>query len=122
MMDTRNVDLNGKIILVTGAGSGIGAAAAKALANAGAHVIAAVKPGTGQEVEAASKPILTIECDVRNDRDVSLLRERGTANYGRLELLINNAGRINPIGRIAEVAPSEWEACLVLNAAGAFRC
>jgi len=120
----RLPDLSDKVVLITGAGAGIGAAASLLLAQTGAQVIAAVKPGTGSELSAENKGgrITVTECDVCTDGDVDRLFELTSAKFGRLDVLINNAGRIMPIGRIEAASPEEWEACLAVNAGGAFRC
>lgn len=118
-------DLTGKTVLITGAGSGIGAAASLLVAQTGAQVIAAIKPGTGKDLGAASNgagQITVVECDVSSDQEVNNLFEVTYANFDRLDVLINNAGRIAPIGRIEDANPEEWAACLALNAGGAFRC
>jgi NAD(P)-dependent dehydrogenase (short-subunit alcohol dehydrogenase family) len=124
MTGMRLPDLSDKVVLITGAGAGIGAATALFLAQTGAQVIAAVKPGTGSDLEAENKGgrITVTECDVSSDHDVDRLFELTSAKFGRLDVLINNAGRIMPIGRIETVSPEEWEACLAVNAGGAFRC
>ena len=116
-------NLDGKIIVITGAGVGIGTAAATLLAGAGARVIAAVKPGTDVSSKLDSDPQITvIECDVLSNDDVNRLHEEVISTHGRLDVLINNAGRIAPIGRILETKPEEWDACLAVNTGGAFRC
>jgi NAD(P)-dependent dehydrogenase (short-subunit alcohol dehydrogenase family) len=122
----RLPDLTNTVVLVTGAGNGIGAATSLVLAQRGAHVIAAVKPGTGRELESenqgAANQITIAECDVSSDRDVDRLFELTQEKFGRLHVLINNAGRIMPIGRIETASAAAWEACLAVNAGGAFRC
>jgi NAD(P)-dependent dehydrogenase (short-subunit alcohol dehydrogenase family) len=126
MTGMRLPDLSDKVVLITGAGAGIGAATSLLLAQTGAQVIAAVKPGTGSELDAENKGagarITVTECDVSSDRDIDRLYELTSAKFGRLDVLINNAGRIMPIGRIEAARPEEWEACLAVNAGGAFRC
>jgi len=116
-------NLENKVIVVTGAGTGIGAVTAAILARAGAHVIAAIKPGSEDGLELKPDSQLTvIECDVSSSKDVNQLHAEVMGAFGRLDVLINNAGRIAPIGRIIETKPEEWDACLAVNAGGAFRC
>lgn len=116
-------NLEDKVIVVTGAGSGIGAATAAILAQAGARVVAAIKPGSEETLELKPDPQITfIECDVLLSDDVNRLHAEVVSTFGHLDVLVNNAGRIAPIGRIFETKPEEWDACLAVNAGGAFRC
>ena len=119
-------NLDGKVVLITGAGRGIGAAAAALMAEAGAQVIAAIKPGTRQESGAENTTVgnrLTIlECDVRSNEDVHRLFDVVSNKHGRLDVLVNNAGLIEPIGHIQDVDADAWIECLAVNVGGAFRC
>ena len=122
----RLPDLSGKVVLITGAGQGIGAETARLMARAGAQVIAAVKPDSGLETDATSAEFegrLTVaECNVLRNEDVDRLFTATQVKYGRLDVLINNAGVIAPIAHIMDADADEWTTCLAVNAGGAFRC
>ncbi len=99
-------DLKGRVALVTGASRGIGKALALRLAREGADVVIAAKseqstetlPGSiydaAKEVEALGRRALAVPTDVRNEEMVRRLIERTVETFGRIDILINNAGAI----------------------------
>ena len=99
-------DLKGRVALVTGASRGIGKALALRLAREGADVVIAAKsehstellPGSiydsAKEVEALGRRALAVPTDVRNEEMVRALIERTIAEFGRIDIVINNAGAI----------------------------
>jgi len=91
-------NLEGKVILVTGSSKGIGAAVAKKLANAGAKVIVNYA-GSQAEAEAVVNSIKTngdeaiaVQADVSNPEQVKVLFDQAIATFGRIDVLVNNAG------------------------------
>ena len=123
------LSLDGKVIIVTGGGTGLGRAATLALARAGADlVIAARRQGpideAAAEVEDLGRKALAISTDVSDssqvDRMVALTLER----FGRVDVLINNAGRTsqNVHSPIWEITDEEWRAGIDTNLSGAFYC
>jgi NADP-dependent 3-hydroxy acid dehydrogenase YdfG len=90
-------DLAGKVAIVTGASSGIGAATARHLARAGVRVVLAARnlaalEQVAREVTALGSSALVIPTDVRDPAQCAALVERTLAEWGRLDILINNAG------------------------------
>ena len=85
--------LDGKVVLITGAGSGIGKQAAKACVREGAKVVAVDFSGA-QEATAAEigRNVLPVQCDVASDSDVAALFDTVRAEYGRLDAVMNVAG------------------------------
>ena len=120
--------LTGKSALVTGASSGIGAAIATELARDGADVTVNYfrnKNGAdavAQEISAAGRASLTLRADVRRFAEVAHLFEQHLARFGRVDILINNAGDM--IRRIPTVETPEeiWRDAIDLNLSSAFFC
>ena len=118
-------DLTGKIALVTGASRGIGRAAALALAEAGAAVVAASRQlapchELAREIEAGGGRALALGCDVADYRSVERTVAATLEQFGRLDILINNAGVIDPIAEIADSDPDDWDTCIRINLIGAY--
>lgn len=118
---------NRRIALVTGAGSGIGKAAALALHDAGYTVVVAgrrLEP-LEQTVASASQngaPMLAIPADVAHPESVNALFARLKAEYGRLDVLFNNAGLNAPGIPIEDLSYETWTALVNVNLTGAFLC
>src|SRR5437588_5136257 len=99
-------DLKGRVAVVTGASRGIGKALALRLAREGADVVVAAKseisseklPGTiydtADEVRAVGRRALAVPTDVRSDDAVRSMMEKTIAEFGRVDILINNAGAL----------------------------
>ncbi|THT96172.1 SDR family oxidoreductase [Lampropedia puyangensis] len=118
-----------KVAIVTGGGSGIGKAVALTLANAGYRVAIAGRrlealQGVAQEAErsAAAGAILPIATDVANASEVARLFETAVAQWGRVDLLFNNAGRGNPPGDFVEWTAEQWQEVVNVNLNGMFYC
>jgi short-subunit dehydrogenase len=97
------MELRDAVVLVTGASSGIGAATARAAAEAGAKVVLAARRADRIEALAAELPdALAVPADVTREGDVAAVVERALERYGRVDVLINNAGQglHEPIERI----------------------
>jgi NAD(P)-dependent dehydrogenase (short-subunit alcohol dehydrogenase family) len=113
-----------KIALVTGAGSGIGRAVALALAGAGFSVaLAGRRIERLQEVaREAGGECLALAADVTDESQVAAVFERIRAQYGRLDLLFNNAGTAAPPTAFENVPLSQWRGVIDTNLTGAFLC
>jgi 3-oxoacyl-[acyl-carrier protein] reductase len=117
--------LLGKVVIVTGASRGIGAAAAEALAGAGAAVMLAARDGKlaakiAGQIEAAGGKAAAQACDVADYAAVEALVAATTQRFGRPDILINNAGVIEPIATIAGSDPATWAKNVQINLVGAF--
>ena len=113
-------DLTGKSALVTGASRGIGAATAKILAEAGASVVLAAR--TLDQIEALASQIAAeggaaraVACDVSDFEAFGATIEAAQNMTGSLDILINNAGVIDPIGHLADSDPAEWMRAADIN-------
>ncbi len=116
--------VEGKVAVVTGAGTGIGRAAAKRLAEEGAIVtVAEMDEGTGQEVasEIGGRAIF-IQHDVREESNWQSLFETVTQNHGRPDILINNAGILATENdqELALTNLEQWRAVQRVNVEGVF--
>jgi len=88
--------LKNKTILVTGGGTGLGKAMASAFFNLGAQVIIAsrklqVLEATAKEIDPGGNAVLPLVCDVRNYEEVELVLEKAKAQFGKVDVLLNNA-------------------------------
>ena len=121
-------DLANKVALITGASRGIGRATALAMAQAGARVAVAARTepqlrALSDEVEAATgKPALVCVADVSNEADVVRMVEATLEAFGRVDVLINNAGFNARKCKIWEITTAEWDAMFGVNLRGAFLC
>lgn len=114
--------MDGQVVAITGASRGIGAAAARVFAAAGARV--ALLARTGDEIAALADSIgpaaLALPCDVADAGAVAAAVGQIVAWGGRLDVLINNAGVIEPIARIDSADPADWGRAIDINLKGVF--
>lgn len=118
-------DLKNKTVLVTGASRGIGAAIARHFAAAGAHVVMLARSGQtldnlAAEIAETGGKALAIEGDVSRYADVERAVATTVDRFGRLEILVNNAGVIDPIARLADSDPEDWGRIVDINMKGVY--
>lgn len=114
--------MQGKVVVITGASRGIGAAAVRQFAAAGARVAALARSWPAIEALAGQvgAQVMPIVCDVSSWPQTSAAMEAVSTKWGRIDVLVNNAGQIEPIARIADAAPQDWAQAVQVNLAGAF--
>jgi len=119
------MDLTGRVAVVMGGTSGIGRRLAVGLAEAGAHVIptgrrAALLEEACAEIEQAGVRTLRRTCDIGSRESIDALRDAVLAEFGRIDVLLNCAGRTfrKPT---AEIAEAEWNALMDVNLTGMLR-
>jgi NAD(P)-dependent dehydrogenase (short-subunit alcohol dehydrogenase family) len=118
---------NGKIALVTGAGSGIGRAAALALLNEGYSVVLAGRRSealeqTVAQAGQAGARALVVPSDVSDPSSVRRLFEKTKEAFGRLDLLFNNAGTGAPPIPLEDLSFDQWRRVIDVNLTGPFLC
>lgn len=116
------MDMTGRAVLITGASRGIGAAAARAFAEAGAKValVARNREAIADLAGEFGAAALAIPCDVSRYWEVEAAVEACVAEFGRLDVIVNNAGVIDPIAHMAEADPDEWGKVIDINLKGTF--
>ena len=122
---TTSPDLTGTTAVVTGASRGIGEAAARHLAALGAHVVLAARSADdieriAGEIEATGGRAQAVPTDVADSDAVAALMKAATDATGRLDLLVNNAGLIDPIARIMDSDPTAWGGIIDVNVKGVY--
>jgi NAD(P)-dependent dehydrogenase (short-subunit alcohol dehydrogenase family) len=123
--------LDGKVAIVTGGGRGLGKAMATSLAEAGAEVCLAARTESqladaAAEIKAISgKDALTIPTDIRDSAQCTALVEQTVRHFGRLDILMNNAGVGDRRGagtRFWEWTDEDWHDTIEVNLSGTFFC
>jgi NADP-dependent 3-hydroxy acid dehydrogenase YdfG len=116
--------LEGKVALVTGGGSGVGAAVAQQLAQAGAQVVVVGRRAEQLQATCAAitsgVPARPFVADVVDRAQVTALVEQIVSEFGRLDMLINNAGVNTPERRLDQLSAENWDYLMTVNATGAF--
>jgi NAD(P)-dependent dehydrogenase (short-subunit alcohol dehydrogenase family) len=111
------------VAVVTGAGSGIGRVVARALLDAGWRVAVAGRRTAPLEETAAGAPgALAVPTDVADPASVAELFAAVRGEWGRVDLLVNNAGTFGPSGEVDEIAVDDWLSTVAVNLTGAFLC
>jgi 3-oxoacyl-[acyl-carrier protein] reductase len=122
-----NIDLSGKTALITGASKGIGAVTATHMAECGARV--ALLARSGGEIARIAAEIntthgegtaLAIPCDVASWNAVSDAVAQIISTFGSLDLVVNNAGLIEPISRLEDSDPVAWGEVIDVNVKGVY--
>jgi 3-oxoacyl-[acyl-carrier protein] reductase len=144
------IDLGGRVALVTGGSRGLGRADALTLARAGADIAIAdilvesdesadaerygplaqaaraqglVKTeATADEIRGLGRKALALKCDVTDSEQVESAVRRAAEELGSVDILVNNAGTLDHVGQIESQVPELWERDLRVNLTGAFNC
>jgi NAD(P)-dependent dehydrogenase (short-subunit alcohol dehydrogenase family) len=113
--------LSNRVALVTGASRGIGAALAQALAAAGAHVLLVGRTQGGLEAveqaifEAGQGSATVVPMDITTGDHVDNLAKVVAERWGRLDLLVLNAGVLGNLSPVSHVSPKEWDKVIGVN-------
>lgn len=118
--------LKDRVALVTGGSRGIGEAAAFLFAREGAHVIVNYRHGTAKANETLAKlegdgKHLAVQADLASAADIRRMFQRIGEAYGRLDVLVNNAG-VNRDAPLEQLTEAMWDEVLAVNLKGPFLC
>src|SRR5919198_1382577 len=144
------IDLSGRVALVTGGSRGLGRMDALTLARAGADVVIADllveselseetdaygplatvarqqgmvhTESTAEEIRSLGRRALALKCDVTDRDQVAAAVERALDELGAIDILVNNAGTLDHVGQFHDQQPELWERDLRVNLTGAFNC
>ncbi len=124
MAEYPRFDLRGRAALVTGAARGLGRAISLALAHAGADIALGLRDassdgGLAEEIEAMGRKALRLQMDVSSLQQIHQAVESAAAQFGRLDILVNNVGmaEVNPAETVTE---AEYDRQFSLNVKSAF--
>lgn len=120
MMTDWETAVAGKAVLITGASRGIGAAAARLFAERGARLGLAGRPSEALDAVARETDALLLPCDVADYAQVEAAIAAMQQRFGALDVLINNAGAIQPIAPLAQSHPGDWGRQIDINLKGVF--
>jgi NAD(P)-dependent dehydrogenase (short-subunit alcohol dehydrogenase family) len=117
--------LSGQVAVITGGGRGIGRAIALKFAGEGAAVVVAAR--TKSEIEAVAKEIINaggraaaVQTDAADEKQCEHLIRSSEAQFGRVDILVNNGGEYGPVKPVEEITPAEWDRVIAVHLRGAY--
>jgi NAD(P)-dependent dehydrogenase (short-subunit alcohol dehydrogenase family) len=113
-------ELDGRVAIVTGAARGIGVAIARAFNDRGASVVVCDVGGNPEQVASGLRGSVGVVCDVSSEHHVDALIERTLAEFGRLDIVVNNAGIDGVFTPLAESAPETFDQVIAVNLRGVY--
>ncbi|MBI2369450.1 MAG: SDR family oxidoreductase [Deltaproteobacteria bacterium] len=119
--------LKDRVAVLTGAGRGIGRAVALAYAQEDASLVLAARTtseleATAADVRGLGRPCLAVPCDVAQEDQVQALVDRALKEFGRIDVLVSNAGVMTSPAPLAELEIRKWDYTLNVNLRGTFLC
>ena len=119
--------LKDRVALITGAGRGIGRAIALAYAKEGASLALAARTlseleETAREAQALGALTQVVQVDVTNEEEVADMVRQTVERFSTIDVLVNNAGAVGPVGPIYETDVAEWVRTIQVNVVGMYLC
>jgi NAD(P)-dependent dehydrogenase (short-subunit alcohol dehydrogenase family) len=119
--------LQDRVCIITGGGHGLGRDFALAFVREGAHVAVCgtneeALASTAAEVRATGSRVLSMPTDVSDEEAVGRFVNATLAEFGQIDVLVNNAGIAGPTANVTQVTREEWDRTLAINVTGAFLC
>jgi len=126
-MIDETLKLKDKAAIVTGAGRGIGRAIALAFAREGAHLVVVSRTlseveETAAQIGALGRCASCLQIDVSRKEDVANMVKSTLRQFGRIDVLVNNAGILGPVGPLVENDARDWMETIRVNLVGTFLC
>jgi short-subunit dehydrogenase len=120
------MEIKNKVVLITGASSGIGAGTARRLAREGAKVVLAARrkellENLAAEINSQGNNALALQVDVTDSRAIQDMVKETVANYGRLDVLVNNAG-LGFSADVKDIDPAKLRQQVAVNLVGVIEC
>lgn len=117
-----NQDIAGKVVVITGASSGLGEATARHLSSLGAQLVLGARrqdrlEALAADIRGAGGKAEIVVTDVTRKQDVAALVQAALTNFGRLDVMINNAG-LMAVAPLTELKVDEWDSMLDINVKG----
>ncbi len=121
------IDLSGKTAAVSGSGRGIGRAIALAMAQAGADVVVFSRTeeeftGTAEAIKGMGRKVLPLRADISQPGDVDGMIDAALKEFGRLDVMVNNAGNSPSYDYMENVAAEDYAAIMSTNVKGTYYC
>ena len=118
--------LHGQVAIITGAAQGMGATSARVLAREGARVVICDLDGAkaaemARKIDPTGERALGLRTNVSNQRDVAALIDHALEHFGKISILVNNAGILRST-QVEEISAEEWDLVLDANLKGTFYC
>lgn len=115
-------EMQEKTVIITGASRGIGASAARIFAQAGANVVLVARSSgaIGEIAAEIGDKALALTCDVSDYASVQGVVDQTVGHFGGMDVLINNAGVIEPISHLATSEPAGWNQAIDINVKGVY--
>jgi NAD(P)-dependent dehydrogenase (short-subunit alcohol dehydrogenase family) len=118
-------ELQNKVAIITGASKGIGAATAKRMAELGIKVVLTARSQDAlqelaEEIKSKGGDAMAIACDVADYNQVNSAVAQAIMKFGKIDIVVNNAGLIDPIGHITDIPPEDWGKVIDVNVKGIF--
>ena len=125
------MEMEGLVAIVTGASRGLGRAIAKEYGREGARVVVTARPHsptglpgtineTAKDIQQTGGEALAVPCDVADEDQVRAMIEQAMDRYGRIDVLVNNAGIMIPSEPFLDIGPERWDELMAVNLRGPY--